>query len=61
VNKLHYICPICENIPVYRKSESGLIGACARCRDKLIPEHIPLKQHKTFIKQYIKQYIKERI
>jgi hypothetical protein len=48
-------CPICNTIRINRHSESGIAGACSYCRDSIIPNHIPLKQHPKYIKQYLKE------
>lgn len=49
------LCPMCKKIAINILSESGLIGACWRCRDKVIPTYIPEKQHKLFIKLYLRE------
>ncbi len=48
-------CPICKKIRLHYKSESGIAGACYRCRDSIIPKHILLKQHKQYIKLYLQK------
>lgn len=43
-------CPICDEVSIYTHSESGLAGACARCRDRIIPKYIPLEQQSRYLK-----------
>lgn len=48
-----FTCPICEKQQINKISESGKIGACALCRDSIIPKHIPFEQHPRYIQQYL--------
>jgi hypothetical protein len=52
-----YKCPICSYNWIGSNSESGKAGACYRCRDNLIPNHVPKQQHKLYLKLYLKEKI----
>jgi len=39
-------CALCIHKSFTR---SFLIGVCLKCRDKIIPDHIPSRQHKKYL------------
>ena len=51
----HFICPICTDTIVVTYSESGIAGACAVCRDEIIPSYIPISQRDQFVRLYLKE------
>jgi len=40
------LCALCIHKSFTR---SFLIGVCLKCRDKIIPDHIPSRQHKKYL------------
>lgn len=53
-NNWWFECCICK-MGINTLSESRQSGACAECRDRLIPNYIPLEQHKLYIDKYLKE------
>ncbi len=46
-------CKVCKKVIIKYDSESYVSGICCyMCRDRIIPDYIPLKQHKQYMEIY---------
>ena len=52
---MNKICPICNIILIADKSESGIAGACGKCRDEIIPQYVSLPHHSRYVRLYLKK------